>query len=313
MFERRVDGGAGPDTARAAPSLDKRRFRTRRACLAPLLLGDQLCHFSVVDLIIFHSRVHRVGPLHELVFLRVGCRIQQSSISTLPGEFLQPTKLGIELLSILGGPAVGVDRFVFQKCSHLFQRRRRFCLGQQLTVLEQEFRSVRVLCVFKISHGRVSGGRIELAHGRIDAPAFNGRDYTVARALRDDFGSSVIIDQRLHFHGNRHASHHGEHEHEVVGGVLFANDFCMVVANVDFTVVDVTPISDQMLACPRADTGDVVFRDGARQHVRKRRLAGFPNFGHYFLCFAVGNVGRVHVKTGQVPHHCFPIGGERRH
>ena len=32
---------------RAAPSLDKRRFRTRRACLAPLLLGDQLCHFSV--------------------------------------------------------------------------------------------------------------------------------------------------------------------------------------------------------------------------------------------------------------------------
>ena len=44
---RRVDGGAGPDTARAAPSLDKRRFRTRRACLAPLLLGDELGHLAV--------------------------------------------------------------------------------------------------------------------------------------------------------------------------------------------------------------------------------------------------------------------------
>ena len=40
-------GGAGPDTARAAPSLDKRRFRTRRACLAPLLLGDELRHLAV--------------------------------------------------------------------------------------------------------------------------------------------------------------------------------------------------------------------------------------------------------------------------
>ena len=40
-------GDASPDTARAAPSLDKRRFRTRRACLAPLLLGDELRHLAV--------------------------------------------------------------------------------------------------------------------------------------------------------------------------------------------------------------------------------------------------------------------------
>ena len=40
-------GDASLDTARAAPSLDKRRFRTRRACLAPLLLGDELGHLAV--------------------------------------------------------------------------------------------------------------------------------------------------------------------------------------------------------------------------------------------------------------------------
>ena len=40
-------GDASLDTARAAPSLDKRRFRTRRACLAPLLLGDELRHLAV--------------------------------------------------------------------------------------------------------------------------------------------------------------------------------------------------------------------------------------------------------------------------
>ena len=44
----REDGASTrPDTARAAPSLDKRRFRTPCACLAPLLLGDELGHLAV--------------------------------------------------------------------------------------------------------------------------------------------------------------------------------------------------------------------------------------------------------------------------
>ena len=44
----REDGASTrPDTARAAPSLDKRRFRTRNACLAPLLLGDEFGHFPI--------------------------------------------------------------------------------------------------------------------------------------------------------------------------------------------------------------------------------------------------------------------------
>ena len=44
----REDGASTrPDTARVPPSLDKQRFRTRRACLAPLLLGDELGHLAV--------------------------------------------------------------------------------------------------------------------------------------------------------------------------------------------------------------------------------------------------------------------------
>ena len=66
-LERRVDGvegrgDASPDTARAAPSLDKRRFRTRRACLAPLLLGDELRHLAV-DLL--EGLKPRVGLYHS--------------------------------------------------------------------------------------------------------------------------------------------------------------------------------------------------------------------------------------------------------
>ena len=51
---RRVDGveGRGRVDANASrygarPSLDEPRFRTRRACLAPLLLGDELRHLAV--------------------------------------------------------------------------------------------------------------------------------------------------------------------------------------------------------------------------------------------------------------------------
>ena len=55
-------GDASLDTARAAPSLDKRRFRTRRACLAPLLLGDELGHLAV-DLL--EGLKPRVGLYHS--------------------------------------------------------------------------------------------------------------------------------------------------------------------------------------------------------------------------------------------------------